>query len=269
MEMQVLKNPNPKPVKVGEIFFGGSQVVPMAGPCAVESRQQVLACAEALHQLGIKVMRGGAFKPRTSPRGFQGLGKAGLELLAEAKARYGLLLISEVIDEDSLRAGAEVLDIIQIGSRNMQNFSLLRKVGRLGKPVLLKRGLAATLQEWLAAAEYILAEGNDQIILCERGIRTFEPATRNTLDLGAVAWLKQEVGFPVVVDPSHASGQRRLVGPLARGAVACGADGLLIEVHPEPEQALCDGQQSLNLEQFSRLLQELEPVVRAVGKSLA
>ncbi|MDH7577681.1 MAG: 3-deoxy-7-phosphoheptulonate synthase [Bacillota bacterium] len=255
-----------KTVAVGEVIFGSPEVVLMAGPCAVEERESFLACARALRQVGVRVLRGGAFKPRTSPYSFAGLGQAGLEILAEAREFTGMAVVTEVLDPRDVELVAAYADILQIGSRNMQNFALLREAGRSGLPVLLKRGMAATCEEWLLAAEHLRVAGNEQIILCERGIRTFETQTRNTLDLSAVPVLKELGPYPVVVDPSHAAGKRELVGALARAAVAAGADGLLIEVHPNPAAALCDGRQSLELKDFFQLVQDLRKVARAVGR---
>ncbi|RKO66490.1 3-deoxy-7-phosphoheptulonate synthase [Desulfofundulus salinus] len=254
-------------VRVGHVAIGGSQLAVIAGPCAVESREQLLAAAHMVQQAGAAILRGGAFKPRTSPYSFQGLGEKGLKLLAEAARQTGLATVTEVVDEHSLELAVEYVDMLQVGARNMQNFRLLQMVGRSGKPVLLKRGLSATVEEWLMAAEYIMSEGNGQIVLCERGIRTFEHSTRNTLDLSAVPLVKSLSHLPVIVDPSHATGDRRLVGPMARAAVAAGADGLLIEVHPEPTQALCDGPQSLTPAQFVSLMEELRAVAAAVGRA--
>lgn len=248
--------------------IGGRQLLVMAGPCAVEGREQLLEAARAIAAAGGHVLRGGAYKPRTSPYSFQGLQEEGLRFLAEARAETGLPVITEVLNLPELDRVAEVADILQIGARNMQNFGLLRAVGRLRRPVLLKRGLAATVEEWLMAAEYILAEGNDQVILCERGIRTFETATRNTLDLSAVALVKTLSHLPVVVDPSHGTGKRALVPAMAKAAVMAGADGLLIEVHPNPAEALSDGEQSLDPTQFARLMGELAPVAEVAGRSL-
>lgn len=261
-------HPDDSIIRVGNVRFGGSQVVVMAGPCAVESREQVLEVAETTHDLGLSVFRGGAYKPRTSPYSFQGMGVEGLKILAEARERYGLLIITEAVDPDSLVHVAEWADIVQIGARNMQNFELLKKVGRVNRPVLLKRGLSATIEEWLMAAEYIAAHGNPNIILCERGIRTYENKTRNTLDLSAVPVVKQLSHLPVVIDPSHATGQWQLVAPMARAAVAAGADGVLIEAHPHPEQALSDGPQSLNLNRLRTLLPALRKVAEAVGRTI-
>lgn len=255
-------------IRVGDAVIGASDLVIMAGPCAIEDREQYLTAALELKRAGVQVLRGGAFKPRTSPYAFQGLAGDGLEILREARRYTGLAVVSEVMDTRDVETVAAACDILQIGSRNMQNFILLKEVGRAGIPVLLKRGLSATIEEWLMAAEYILAEGNDRVILCERGIRTFETHTRNTLDISAIPAVKHLSHLPVIVDPSHAAGRWGMVAPLAKGAVAAGADGLLIEVHPDPATALCDGGQSLTLENFTRLMEELEPVATAVGRGM-
>lgn len=253
-------------VQVGKAVFGGTEFQVIAGPCAVESREQLLTCAAAVAKAGGKVLRGGAFKPRSSPYAFQGLAEKGLQLLAEVREKYGLAVVTEIIDEYSLSAAAEAVDLIQIGSRNMQNFHLLKLAGKSGIPVILKRGLSSTIEEWLLAAEYIMAEGNRQVILCERGIRTYETATRNTLDLSAVPLIKEISHLPVLVDPSHATGRRSLVVPMSKAAAAAGADGLLVEIHPNPDGALCDGAQSLPLEQYRNLLADLKPVAAAVHR---
>jgi len=255
-------------VRVGELKVGGPELQIIAGPCAVESREQLLETAHAVREAGATMLRGGAFKPRTSPYSFQGLAERGLEFLAEARQETGLAIVTEVTDQTKAEAVAQVADVLQIGSRNMQNFALLKTVACLGKPVLLKRGLSATIEEWLLAAEYILAEGNFQVILCERGIRTFETYTRNTLDLSALAAVKQLSHLPVLADPSHGTGKKELVTPLARAAVAAGADGLLIEVHPEPENALSDGPQSLRPEEFASLVREVVEIAKVLGRSL-
>lgn len=252
-----------------ELTLGGGTVAVFAGPCAVESRSQLLETAYAVKEAGAVGLRGGAYKPRTSPHSFQGLGERGLELLAEARDKTGLLVVTEATSTEELPLVAACADVVQIGSRNMQNFALLRAAGACGKPVVLKRGMAATVEEWLMAAEYILAGGNDRVILCERGIRTFEPLTRNTLDLGAVALLPGLTRLPVMADPSHAAGRRDLVPPLARAALAAGAEGLLIEVHPRPSEALCDGAQSLGLKDFAALMAELKELAAAQGRTLA
>ena len=255
-------------IDVGGVRIGGGTLAVMAGPCAVESREQLLEAATGIARAGGHALRGGAFKPRTSPYSFQGLQEEGLTLLAEARAQTGLPIITEVLNLPELDMVAGVADILQIGARNMQNFGLLRAVGQLRQPVLLKRGLSATVEEWLMSAEYILAEGNEQVILCERGIRTFETATRNTLDLAAVALAKTLTHLPVMVDPSHGTGKRSLVGPMARAAVMAGADGLLIEVHPNPVEALSDGEQSLDVGEFAALMESLGPVAELVGKRM-
>ena len=257
-------HPADSAIGVGGVMVGwGLEPVVIAGPCAVESREQVLAAAQAVKAAGGAILRGGAFKPRTGPHAFQGLGYEGLEYLAEAGRAAGLPIVTEVMRIDQLEPVAAVADCLQIGARNMQNFDLLKEVGRVGKPVLLKRGMSATLEEFLAAAEYILLEGNDQVILCERGIRTFERALRNTLDLGVVPFLRQVTHLPVIVDPSHAVGRRDLVTPMAKAAVVVGAAGVMVEVHPDPARALCDGPQSLDPSSFTRLMRELRAAFAA------
>ncbi len=256
-------HPADSAIGVGEVFVGwGLEPVVIAGPCTVESREQVLETARAVKAAGARILRGGAFKPRTGPHSFQGLGYEGLEYLAEAGRAAGLPVVTEVMRIDQVEPVAAVADCLQVGARNMQNFDLLKEVGRIGKPVLLKRGISATLEEFLAAAEYILLEGNDQVILCERGIRTFERALRNTLDLGVVPFLRQVTHLPVIVDPSHALGRRDLVAPMAKAAVVVGAAGVMVEVHPDPTHALCDGPQSLDPEAFARLMRELRATSR-------
>lgn len=255
-------------IEIDGVKIGGNEVQVIAGPCSVETREGLLEVARRVKEAGVKLLRGGAFKPRTSPYSFQGLGEEGLKYLAEAKAETGLLIVTELMDPRDTELVYRYTDIIQIGARNMQNFRLLTEVGKLDKPVLLKRGLSATIKEWLMSAEYIASQGNRKIILCERGIRTFETATRNTLDLSAIPVLKEETHLPVVVDPSHAAGIWNYVPPLSRAAIACGADGLLIEVHHEPEKALCDGSQSLKPDRFEKLMEELRRVAEAVGRSL-
>ncbi len=254
-------------VQVGPVQIGGPQIVVMAGPCAVESREQLLLIASTLKSLGADMLRGGAFKPRTSPYSFRGMAEEGLKLLAEARELTGLPVVTEVMDARDVELVAGYADMLQIGSRNMQNFTLLHEVGTALKPVLLKRGLSATLEEWLMAAEYILAAGNSQVVLCERGIRTFETWTRNTVDITAIPAVKELSHLPVILDPSHGTGRWKMVSPVAKAAVAAGADGLLIEVHPEPEGALSDGPQSLTPENFARLLSELGPLAQAVGRT--
>ncbi|MCL4459771.1 MAG: 3-deoxy-7-phosphoheptulonate synthase [Chloroflexi bacterium] len=248
--------------------IGGSEIIIMAGPCAIESKQQLLETAWAVKEAGAKVLRGGAFKPRTSPYSFQGLGVKGLEILAEVKEEVGILTIAEVMSPTDVPLVCQYSDILQVGARSMQNFSLLQEVGKSGHPVLLKRGMMSTIQELLMSAEYILSNRNYRLILCERGIRTFETATRNTLDIGAIPVLKKLSHLPVIVDPSHAMGRWDLVGAVAKAAVAAGADGLLIEVHPHPEQALSDGPQSLKPDNFRQLMQELRAVAQAVGRTI-
>jgi 3-deoxy-7-phosphoheptulonate synthase len=255
-------------IALNGVRIGGQAVVVMAGPCAVESRAQLLETAWAVRAAGAHILRGGAFKPRTSPYSFQGLGLEGLELLAEARAETSLLVVTEVMAPDEVQLVARYADILQIGARNMQNYRLLEAVGQTQRPVLLKRGLTSTLEELLMAAEYILSQDNERVMLCERGIRTFETYTRNTLDLAAVPLLKQLSHLPVIVDPSHGTGKWELVGPMARAAVAAGADGLLIEVHPRPEEALSDGSQSLKPERFAVLMDELRMVAEAVGRRI-
>ena len=246
---------------------GGGAFVVMAGPCAVEDAAQMAESAAAVAEAGCPVLRGGAYKPRTSPYSFQGLGAPGVRLLVDAAKRHGLCAVTEVLDGADLPAFAGV-SLLQVGARNMQNYALLRSLWRERRPVLLKRGLAATVDEWLLAAEYLLAGGNDQVILCERGVRGFDPATRNTLDLSAVVMAKQRTHLPVIVDPSHATGRRELVIPLSLAAAAAGADGLLVEVHPRPDQALCDGAQALLPEDLRELMRRLGPVLEAVGREL-
>lgn len=260
--------PEPTVIKVGDVLIGSDEFVIMAGPCAVESREQLFEAAEIVKKCGAKVLRGGAFKPRTSPYSFQGLGEEGLKILAEARERTGLPVVTEVISTEAVEMVAEYADILQIGARNMQNFQLLKAVGRTEKPVLLKRGISATIEEWLNAAEYIMNEGNFQVILCERGIRTFEPMTRNTLDLSAVPIIKHISHLPVIVDPSHGTGHWRWVTPMSRAALAAGADGLIIEVHPNPQEALSDGPQSLKPENFMLLCKELKKIAPIVGRRI-
>ncbi|MBP2640266.1 MAG: phospho-2-dehydro-3-deoxyheptonate aldolase [Firmicutes bacterium] len=255
-------------IDIGGVLIGGENLVVMAGPCAVESREQLLESARIVKAGGAQFLRGGAFKPRTSPYAFQGLEEKGLELLAEAREKTGLKIVTEVMDVQSVAIVADCADILQIGARNMQNFQLLKSVGRINKPVLLKRGMAATLNEWLNAAEYIMNEGNYNVILCERGIRTFEDYTRNTLDLSAVAAIKMISHLPVIVDPSHGTGVWKLVGPMARAAVAAGADGLMIEVHPNPAVALSDGKQSLTPKKFNLLMKDLAAIAHVMGRTL-
>jgi 3-deoxy-7-phosphoheptulonate synthase len=261
-------HPQDTVIEIGDIKIGGDALHVMAGPCAVESRDQLLESARAVKAAGATILRGGAFKPRTSPYAFQGLEEQGLRILAEAREVTGLLVVTEVVDPRSVSLVAEYADILQIGARNMQNFFLLREVAKAGKPVLLKRGPSATFEEWIMAAEYIMAGGNYQVMFCERGIRTFENYTRNTLDLSAVPVLKQLSHLPVIVDPSHGTGRWNLVQPMAMAAVAAGAHGLMVEVHPEPSKALSDGPQSLNPENFHNLMGNLRQLAGVVGKQL-
>ncbi len=255
-------------IKVGNAEIGGRRIAVMAGPCAVENKALLFQIADEVKKAGANFVRGGAFKPRTSPYTFQGLGEEGLKYLAEARERTGLPVVTEVMDPRDMEAIVKYADVVQIGARNMQNFRLLKEVGEYRKPVLLKRGISATIKEWLMSAEYIMAGGNHNVILCERGIRTYETATRNTLDLSAVPVLKQLTHLPVVVDPSHAVGKWDLVAPMAKAAVAAGADGLIIEVHTNPEEALSDGEQSLKPGVFKQLMDELRPIARAVGREI-
>jgi 3-deoxy-7-phosphoheptulonate synthase len=255
-------------ITVRGVVIGGKKIPVMAGPCAVENKTILMAIAEKVKAGGAAFLRGGAYKPRTSPYSFQGLGEEGLKYLADARDKTGLPIITEIMDPRDLDAIVEFSDIIQIGARNMQNFRLLLEVGSAQKPVLLKRGLSSTIKEWLMSAEYIMSRGNHQVMLCERGIRTFETATRNTLDLSAVPVLKQLTHLPVVVDPSHGVGRRDLVAPMTKAAVAAGADALIIEVHTNPEEAMSDGDQSLEPDQFFKLMQELKPIAEAVGREI-
>jgi 3-deoxy-7-phosphoheptulonate synthase len=251
------------------VSFGGPEIVIIAGPCSVESEEQIVTAARAVHDAGATALRGGAFKPRSSPYSFQGLGKPGLELLALARRETGLPIVTEALDEEGAHIVAEYADCIQIGARNMQNYSLLRAVGRMNKPVLLKRGMAATITDLLMSAEYILAEGNGQVILCERGIRSFDTITRNLFDITAIPIVQRLSHLPMIADPSHGTGLRDKVIPMARAAVAAGADGVLVEVHPNPDRALSDGGQSLFPEQFARLVTELRAITNAIGRSVA
>ena len=260
-------HPEDTVVDVSGVKVGGGRFAVIAGPCSVESESQIETVAAAVQTAGAKLLRGGAFKPRTSPYSFQGMRAEGLELLRHARAKTGMPIVTEIMNTEHLPLFADV-DLIQVGARNMQNFELLKAVGQSGRPVLLKRGLSATLEELVMSAEYIMAEGNDQVILCERGIRTFEPSMRNTLDISAVPMLKKMTHLPVVIDPSHAAGIAWMVEPLAAAAVAAGADGLMVEVHNDPARALCDGAQSLTPAQFSALMDKLRPLVSLMGKTL-
>ena len=255
-------HPDSTIIAIGDISIGGEEPVIMAGPCAVESEEQALTIAHLVKQYGAQIFRGGAFKPRTSPYSFQGLGEEGLKILKKVRSETGLLIVTEATDHINIEVVEQYGDIIQIGARNMQNYSLLRRAGRASKPILLKRGFAATIGELLMSAEYIMSEGNTQVILCERGIRTFADNTRSTLDLSAIPSIKEVSHLPVVVDPSHAAGRREYVIPLSKGAIAVGADGLLVEVHHDPSHALSDGMQSLYPEQFEKLMREIESIRR-------
>ncbi len=255
-------------VTLDDLRIGGDEVIVMAGPCSAENEQQVYTTAAACRHAGAKVLRGGAFKPRSSPYSFQGLGEEGLRLLRAAANEHGLKLISEVMDASQIDVMAKYVDIYQVGARNMQNFSLLKELGRLRTPIMLKRGISATIEEWLLSAEYVLAGGNQDVILCERGIRTFETFTRNTLDISAIPIIKQLSHLPIVADPSHGTGRRDKVAPMARAAVAAGADGLVIEVHCDPDRALSDGAQSLYPVQFEQLMGELRIIAPAIGRSI-
>ncbi|MFI5235376.1 MAG: 3-deoxy-7-phosphoheptulonate synthase [Gemmatimonadales bacterium] len=253
----------------GGVAVGGDEVVVMAGPCSVESESQILAAAHAVRDAGATILRAGAFKPRSSPYSFQGLGRPGLALLKKAREETGLLIVTEAMDPEGADLVAEAADIIQIGARNMQNYSLLKRAGKLKKPVLLKRGLSATIQELLLSAEYILAEGNPDVILCERGIRSFDSQTRNLFDLSAIPVVHSLSHLPIIADPSHGTGLREFVSPMARAAVAAGADGLLVEVHPAPDRALSDGAQSLYPEQFERMMREIRLIAEVIGRRVA
>jgi 3-deoxy-7-phosphoheptulonate synthase len=256
-------------IKLGRgVTVGGEQVVVMAGPCGVESAEQIEAIAERVAKFGARVLRGGAFKPRSSPYSFQGLGPKGLEFMRRAADKHNLLVVSEVMDQTQIPMILEYVDVLQVGARNMQNYNLLKELGRVARPILLKRGIAATIEELLLSAEYVMAGGNYDIILCERGIRTFESYTRNTLDVSAIPVIKKLSHLPIIVDPSHGTGRRDKVAPMARAAVAAGADGLLIEVHHNPDKALSDGAQSLYPEQFEQLMKELRMIAPAVGRTI-
>jgi len=262
------KNQETTIVNVNGVEFGGSKVVIVAGPCAVESQEQLFETARSVEFNGANILRGGAFKPRSSPYSFQGLEEEGLKLLSQIRKETGLAVVTEAMDTRQIELVAGYADMIQIGSRNMQNFPLLKEAGMCGKPVLLKRGMMATIEEFLNAAEYVLHHGNDQVVLCERGIRSFETSTRNTLDLSAVPMLKNVTHLPVIVDPSHGTGVRWMVPAMAKAAVAVGADGLIMEVHYNPEEALCDGEQSLSLDEFENLMRELPKIANAVGRQI-
>jgi 3-deoxy-7-phosphoheptulonate synthase len=261
--------PHDTVIKVGNVSIGGNEIVVMAGPCAVETEDQVISTARAVKAAGASILRGGAFKPSTSPYSFRGLGEEGLKIMAKAKEETGLPLVTEVLTPADVELVVQYADILQVGARNMQNFTLLDEVGKTKKPVLLKRGMSATIQEWLLAVEYVLSQGNRQVILCERGIRTFETYTRNTLDISAIPSIQKLCHLPIIADPSHGTGRRELVAPLALAAVAAGADGLLIEVHPSPDTALKDGAQSLTFEHFEEFMAQLVPVAASVGRRVA
>lgn len=258
----------PTIVNVGGVEIGGESITIMAGPCAIESEESYMDVAFKVKQAGAKILRGGAFKPRSSPYSFQGLEEKGLKILAAAREATGLKIVTEVLDTRDVDLVSSYTDIIQIGARNMQNYKLLQEAGMTGKPVLLKRGLAATIEEWLMAAEYILSAGNSNVILCERGIRTYETATRNTIDMSAIPVVKELSHLPIIVDPSHAAGTWKYVPALSKGAIATGADGLIIEVHSDPTCALCDGPQSLTPANFAQLMEDLKPIAQAVGRKL-
>ncbi len=262
-------HPTPTIVKVGPAAVGRDTFTVVAGPCAVENEEQAMLAAKAAKAAGATILRGGAYKPRSSPYSFQGLGERGLEILAECRAETGLPVVTEVVETRDVELVATWADALQIGTRNMQNFALLKEVGQVHKPVLLKRGLSATVEEWLMAAEYVAQRGNSEIILCERGIRTFEPSTRNTLDLGGMVVAQLESHLPVIVDPSHATGHRELVGPMARAALAAGADGVMIDVHHDPSTALCDGPQALTPDELALLSRELEALGQALGRPMS
>ena len=255
-------------VRVGDVSIGNGEITVIAGPCSIESEEQIMESANIMKKLGIKIMRASAFKPRTSPYDFQGMGIKGLKLLKKVKEKTGILTETEVMDVRDVPIAAEYVDVLRVGARNMQNYDLLKELGKINKPVILKRGMSATINEFLMAAEYVLYHGNKDVILCERGIRTFETAYRNTLDVGAVAVLKNMTHLPVIVDPSHAAGKRELIAPLSKAAIAAGADGLLIECHPNPEKALSDGAQSIYPEQLAQLLKDLKPLCEALGRKL-
>ena len=261
-------HPQDSAVRVGDAVIGGGGFTVIAGPCSVESREQIIDVAQSVKASGASLLRGSAFKPRTSPYAFQGMGTPGLDLLLEAKAETGLPIVTELMSPKYCELFEEKVDVVQIGARNMQNFDLLKEVGKMSKPILLKRGLANTYEEWIMSAEYIMSSGNENVILCERGVRTFETYTRNTLDLSAIPAIRRMSHLPIVVDPSHAAGMYWMVEPLAMAAVAVGADGLMVEVHNNPACALCDGQQSLTPEKFRRLMDKVVPLVELMGKTL-
>ncbi|MGB5893487.1 MAG: 3-deoxy-7-phosphoheptulonate synthase [Ignavibacteriaceae bacterium] len=253
-------------IKIGDVILGSNDIVTIAGPCAVESEKQIMTIAKAVKDAGAKILRGGAFKPRTSPYSFQGMGEEGLKLLRKAGDEFGLAVITEVMDPNRIDLIYQYTDIFQLGSRNMQNFPLLRELGKVDKPVMIKRGMSATIDEWLMAAEYILASGNENVMVCERGIRTFETSTRNTFDLSAIPVIHQRSHLPVIADPSHATGIRDKVIPMARAAVAAGTDGLMVEVHHDPSSAMSDGPQSLLPEQFEELMSQVRKIAEVIGR---
>lgn len=255
-------------IKIKGVEIGGEELSLMAGPCTIESMVQIRTTAEQLHSMGVKIIRGGAFKPRTSPYSFQGLGEEGLKIIREVADEFGMIVTSEIMEISQLPLFLKYVDIFQVGARNMQNFNLLKELGYIDRPILLKRGLSATIEEWLMSAEYIMSGGNRQIILCERGIRTFENATRNTLDISAIPVVKKLSHLPIIADPSHGTGLRDKVAPMSRAAIAAGADGIMVEVHHAPETALCDGAQSLYPHQFSKLVDDLKIIAPVVGKKL-
>ncbi|MEJ2628233.1 MAG: 3-deoxy-7-phosphoheptulonate synthase, partial [bacterium] len=261
-------HPNNTIIKIKNVYIGGDEAMIIAGPCSVENEEQIHTIAETVAKAGAKILRGGAYKPRTSPYSFQGLGKKGLKYLQEAGKKYNLITISEVMDISKVDLVSSYVDILQIGARNMQNFSLLKEVGKVENPVFLKRGMSATIKELLMAAEYIMSRGNKKVILCERGIRTFETSTRNTMDISAIPVVKELSHLPIFADPSHGTGKRNMVAPLARAAIAAGADGIMVEVHNHPEQALSDGSQSLYPEEFDSLMEELRIISWATGKKI-
>jgi len=255
-------------IRIGDVTIGGNEVVLMAGPCAIESLEQLVTVAEELKKSGVKVLRASAYKPRSSPYSFQGLGEEGLKIHKKAKETHGMLIQTEVMDPRDVALVSEYVDIIWIGARNMQNFDLLKEVGKCGKPVILKRGLSATIEEWLLSAEYILAHGNPNVILCERGIRTFETATRATLDVSSVAVAKRLTHLPIIIDPSHAAGRADIIADLSKAAVAVGADGLLIEVHPKPRESVCDAKQALSPQEFAELAKDVEKIALAMNRKI-
>jgi len=255
-------------IQIKDVKIGGNEIVIMAGPCSVESREQIEIVAEAVKKSGAKILRGGAFKPRTSPYAFQGMGLEGLQIMREVADKHGMLVVSELMDKDHIDMFIEYVDIIQIGARNMQNFSLLKELGRINKPILLKRGFSNTIEEWLMSAEYIMAGGNEEVILCERGIRTYEPMTRNTLDISVIPIIKKLSHLPIIIDPSHATGKWDLVESLSMGSIAAGADGLIIEVHQEPEKAMSDGAQSLKPKKFDELMNKISIIATAIDRKI-